>query len=102
MHDWKKLVRKRVRAANLDPIRENEIVEELAQHLEDCYRECIADGASASQATRATLDELSHRQKLVGELARLELPYRETIVYGTPGGTNMMMNLVQDLRYGFR
>jgi len=35
MPDWKQLVRPHLTALSLPPTRENEIVDELAQHLEE-------------------------------------------------------------------
>ena len=40
MRDWKHVVRGRLAEAKLDGIREAEIVDELAQHLEDRYQLC--------------------------------------------------------------
>jgi len=37
MPDWKEAVRERLRGLNLEGAREDEIVEELAQHLGDRY-----------------------------------------------------------------
>jgi replication fork clamp-binding protein CrfC len=46
MPDWKHEVRKRLADLNLEPVREQEIVEELSEHLEDRYRELLSGAAS--------------------------------------------------------
>ena len=55
MTDWARHVRARLASLRLSPARENEIVEELSQHLEDRWRELIAGGASPEEATQLAL-----------------------------------------------
>jgi hypothetical protein len=43
---WKEEIRQRLASLNLAPTREAEIVEELAQHIEDRYEELWTYGAS--------------------------------------------------------
>ena len=53
MHDFKGYVRERLSALRgIRPEREAAIVEELAQHLDDCYEELLAGGASEAEAYR--------------------------------------------------
>jgi len=59
MPDWKKEIRQRLSSLKLAPARESEIVEELAQHLDDRYQELLADGTPGAAAERLTLAELS-------------------------------------------
>ena len=59
MPDWNEPIRKHLAELNLAPAREAEIVEELAQHAEDRYRELETGGATESEARRIALDELS-------------------------------------------
>src|SRR6185436_1927938 len=100
--NWKSEIRRRLADLNLEPTREQEIVEELAQHLEDRYRELQAGGASGQQATSALIAELSDSELLKRELRRVERPLtRDPVVLGTRR-TNMIADLWQDLRYGAR
>jgi putative ABC transport system permease protein len=55
--DWAGHVRPRLSSLRLSPTRENEIVEELSQHLEDRWRELRSGGATEEQATRLALAE---------------------------------------------
>ena len=43
MPEWKKEIRKRLAGLNLPPTREEEIIEELSDHLENLYEEIIAE-----------------------------------------------------------
>ena len=55
MPDWKKEIRERLAGLRLAPTREGEIVEELAQYLEDCYEELLAGGTTKADAWRKSL-----------------------------------------------
>jgi predicted permease len=103
MPEWKQEIRKRLAPLKIEPAREAEIVEELAQHLDDCYAESLACGATRDEATRRTLAELSESETLQRELLRAERPSpQEPIVFGTNRRTNMIADLWQDLRFGAR
>ena len=54
MPDWKPEIRRRLTNLKLEPTREAAIVEELAQHLADCYTELLAGGLTAAEAERQT------------------------------------------------
>ncbi len=92
MPDWKIDVRRRLDAAALRPEREAEIVEELAQHLEDRYLQLMAAGESAAAARAATLAELERADVMALQLRRTEPPARAPAGFGLGG----------DLRYALR
>ncbi|HEV7890219.1 MAG TPA: ABC transporter permease [Pyrinomonadaceae bacterium] len=103
MPDWKAEVRSRLSRTGLAPEREAEIVEELAQHLEDRYEQSLASGAAEDEARRAALLELNEGDLLAHELRRVERPARrETVAPGSQGNRNMFGDILQDLRYGLR
>jgi putative ABC transport system permease protein len=52
MPDWKRHIRSRLASLHLSPSREDEIVQELSQHLEDRWQELVTGGTSADEATR--------------------------------------------------
>jgi hypothetical protein len=58
MADWRVLIRERLAGVPLRPTDELDIVEELAQHLEDRYRDLRAGGAEDEDAVRKSLEEL--------------------------------------------
>jgi putative ABC transport system permease protein len=86
----------------LAPARESEIVEELAQHLDDRYQELLAEGTSDIDAEQLTLADLSENE-LFRELKTVEHKTPpEPIVIGTNRKINLIADLWKDLRYGLR
>jgi hypothetical protein len=55
MPDWKPEIRRRLANLQLPPTREAAIVEEPAQHLDDCYAELLVGGTTTDEAYRAAL-----------------------------------------------
>ncbi|HWS54894.1 MAG TPA: ABC transporter permease [Pyrinomonadaceae bacterium] len=103
MPDWSEEIRSRLARLRLAPTREAEIVEELAQHLEDLYEQSLRGGAAPAEARRAVLQELTESDLLAQELRRVERPARpEPVAPGSRRRTSMMGDLSQDLRYGLR
>ncbi|MCI0390924.1 MAG: ABC transporter permease [Acidobacteria bacterium] len=103
MHEWKQEIRERLTGLKLEPERETEIVEELAQHLEECYAELLSGGATPEEAHRAALAELSSGELLAQELRRVERSTpQEPIVLGSNGRSNMFGGMWQDLRFAIR
>ena len=102
MPDWKPEIRRRLQNLQLAPTREAAIVEELAQHLDDCYAELLAGGATPAKAERQTRAELSGNELLARELRRIEHQVtRAPVVFGARR-INIVGDLWQDLRYGLR
>ena len=88
---------------NLAPARESEIVEELAQHLEDRYAELLSGGAAPEEASRVALAELSENAAIERELRRIERRVaQKPLALGNNRRTNMVADLRQDLRFGAR
>src|SRR5215813_6888394 len=102
MPDWTQHVRPRLSGLRLSPTREAEIVEELSQHLEDCYRELIAGGMSPDEAIRAALADFRDGNVLAEYIAPLRQAHPPSaITPGAPGG-QLLSDLWQDLRYAAR
>jgi len=103
MPDWKEEITKQLASLKLPPERQVEIVEEVAQHLEDRYRELIAGGNSADEARRVALEEISEEKLLAKGLERVEhQPAHEPVVLGAREKKNVLAGLWQDTRFGFR
>src|SRR6266540_2941451 len=102
MPDWKKEIRERLAGLRLAPTREAEIVEELAQYLEDCYGELLAVGTTKADAWRTTLEELNESDLLARELNKVERPVRQEPVVLGARKINMLRDLLQDLSFGMR
>ena len=54
MRDWREYVRERLAASRQDDRVDEEVVQELAEHLEDVYTELCASGCTQVQALRQT------------------------------------------------
>jgi putative ABC transport system permease protein len=86
----------------LSPTRENEIVEELSQHLEDRWRELVAGGASEDEATTLALAGFRDGDLLARHLAPLRQAHApEPITPGAPA-SRLLADLWQDIRYTAR
>ena len=85
MPDWKTLVRERL------PRAESGLVDEIAEHLEDHYREARSGGASEADAYRSAIAELDENYPL----QRSErMPKEHRLPFGD--------DLWRDVRYAFR
>ncbi len=102
MPDWREEIERRLASLQLEPAQETEIVEELAQHLDDVYQRSIANGLSEQEARRAALEELADTNLLSNELKRVHKPFHEAPVLGGTGRSNLLTDLIQDLRYAAR
>ncbi len=102
MPDWNDEVRKRLSRLNLEPAHEAEIVEELAQHLEDVYQRSLRGGATEAEAKSAALQELATDELLQKEMRRSQTPYKESPVAGGSNNSNLIADLLHDLRYAAR
>src|SRR5690242_12533619 len=102
MPDWKHEIRKHLTGLWLELTREADIIDELAQHLEDRYRELRAEGATREFAAETALAELRENEVLARELRCVERRITsETVVLGD-GRRTIMGDFWQDLRYGIR
>jgi putative ABC transport system permease protein len=102
MPEWKQDIQGRLARLGLEPTREAEIVEELAQHLEDHYEELRLGGATDDEAYRAALLELTDSNLLARELSRVERTIRSAPVVLGARRRSMIGDLWQDLRFGVR
>lgn len=102
MPDWKAEVRDRLGDIGASPVRAEEIVEEMGDHLEDRYRERLAGGASEAEARRAVLEELEG--PLLRDELRRAVPSAPPLppVLGAPSAGRWMTGLWGDLRFGLR
>jgi putative ABC transport system permease protein len=103
MPDWNEEIRRQLADLRLAPAREAEIVEELAQHAEDRYRELLSGGATEAEARRIALEEGGGHELLARELRAVErTDAPEPVVLGAGRKGSLLTGLGQDLRYGFR
>ena len=101
MPDWKKEIRDRLAGLRLSPTREAEIAEELEQYLEDFYDDLLANGTATEDALLTTSKALNQSDLLL-ELSKVERPVtQEPVVLGA-NRTNIMADLLRDVRFGIR
>ncbi len=95
--DWASHVRPRLSPLHLSPARENEIVDELSQHLEDRWRDLVAGGASEDEATRLALAGFREGNLLAQYMAPLQQAQVPAPI--TPGASagHVLRDVSQDL-----
>jgi len=101
MPDFANEVRQRLRGSGLGPVREAEIVDELAQDLRDRYETLLAKNTSPDDAYRAVITDLEQGQ-LAEELRRVEQTYNEPVTLGASARGGLLRGIWQDMRYGAR
>ncbi len=102
MVDWKHEIGKRLIGLKLDPFREAEIVEEMAQHFESRYEELLTRGATSEDAKRELLAELSDGVSLAQELRRVERSVKREPDALHTRRLRVFGDLWRDLHYGIR
>jgi putative ABC transport system permease protein len=117
MRDWKQFVREHLPPLGLCGAREQEIVEEIAQQLEDAQTEATSRGFTREQGEAHAIAQISDWNLLANEIRRAEQPLTEKISSNMPEdlrdamyeenirkrrGGNMFADLIQDVRYSLR
>src|SRR5688572_12005400 len=102
MPDWRKEIERRLASLQLEPAQETEIVEELAQHLDDVYHRSISKGLSEHESRRIALRELADTDSLPTELRHVHKLFHEPPVPGGTGRSHLLTDFIQDLRYAAR
>jgi putative ABC transport system permease protein len=102
MPEWKEEIRARLAGLNISPAREAEIVDELAQHLDDRFADLKVSGATDDQAYVTALAELRESDQLQQELKGIERRQAYEPLLARTRGAVMLQDLLQDLRYGAR
>ena len=100
MADWRQVVRRRLAELRLTPAAEAELTDEIAQHLEDLYRDLQGGGATPEAAYARTISELDD----IGDLRRgiersQRMPRHEAVPAGDAISSTWMNDLQRDLRY---
>ena len=117
MRDWKQFVREHLPPLGLTGARELEIVEEIAQQLEDTYSEAVVRGVSPEEADARAAAQISDWSALAQEIRKADQPISEILTATVPEdwrevmreenfrkrrGGNFMADFWQDIRYAFR
>src|SRR5215203_1794304 len=101
MPDWNDEIKKCSGLHLISP-HETEIVEELAQHLEDVYERSRRDGATEDEARRVALRELNGSDLLKSEMQRTDRSVKDQPVMGASRRLNLFADLLHDLQYAAR
>ena len=106
MRDWRQEIGARLANARLDPAREAELIEELAQHLDDQFTELTARGMSHGDARATLLAQLDDPASNFPDriLARRRaLRARESApIGGRPTPASFLASIWHDIKYGAR
>jgi predicted permease len=103
MPDWNNIVRRRLAALNLTAPAESNLAEEIAQHLEDRYRDLTAGGAGSDDAFRQVLGELDNLHPLrAAAPAEHRLPRYDAVPAGDARLGGFLSGLWRDFRYAAR
>jgi putative ABC transport system permease protein len=103
MPDFKSEIRASLAALNLPPTREQEIVEELSQDLQERFEEALSHGASEKEAKQLALDELTFPESISKQLKRVEQPVRDRgPEIGAQKFRNWFAGVWDDIRFALR
>ena len=101
MPDWTTAIERRLGPLDVAPERRMEIVQELAQHLQDTFDDLRAGGATDEAARRDALAELDDAD-LLRELTGIEPTARDPRGELGVGARNPLADIGGDLRYACR
>ncbi|HEX7238022.1 MAG TPA: ABC transporter permease, partial [Gammaproteobacteria bacterium] len=79
-----------------------DIVDEIAQHLAERYREAMSGGATAEEATRLALAEFRAGNVLAQRITTLKQAHMPAVVTAGASTGHLLSDLMQDLRYALR
>src|ERR1700722_14235830 len=71
-HDWSKIVRERMQSSNAPRIVNEDVIAELAAHLEETYEHAKSRGMTETAALEATLQEVSNWHVLAQGITRAQ------------------------------
>lgn len=99
MPDWRSEIARHLAPLRMDPVREESIVVELAEHLDQHYRDLLAEGVSQEIAQEKVLSGLGDSE-LLRELERLARKEPAMLVHEK--GSGFWQGIRVDLRYALR
>jgi len=101
--DWRPIVRARLEPLKLTAAAESTLVDEVAQHLDDLYRELRYGGTSAAEAFAHACAELDDLRPLDASLKPADRrPPIDAIQVGDTRQRRLGADLLRDLRYAAR
>jgi len=70
VRDWQAVVRENLRDLELDPASQQDVITELSGHLEDVYRQFLAEGLCEAEAFRRSVEEVTDWPGLARQIKR--------------------------------
>src|SRR6201986_1004957 len=112
MRDWGQYVRQNLRLSGLKVEREAEVIEDLAQQLEDAYAEALQRGLSPTQAEAAAEKHITDWPELAKQVVSTNVG-RESAMSAIEnraadrdvarrGESSFFTGFMQDIRFGVR
>jgi putative ABC transport system permease protein len=102
MRNWREEIERRLPGTARRSARLDEVLQELAEHLDDRFEELRAAGTSESDATRLVLDELNESSALQREIALMTTTRVAPPPIGKGHRASLVGDLLQDVRFGLR
>ncbi len=102
MPDFRSAILERLAPLHLDPAQESLLAEELAQHLEDRFRELLAGGLPPDEAQRRALAELEDPGPLRTAVRAAPRPPSYALASPAPRRDNVLGELARDARHAIR
>jgi predicted permease len=99
MPDWRSEIARRIADERLDAASEHQLIEELAQDLEDRYREMLAGGEEEAAARDEVLRGLG---EIDTSRWRGRRPHTQPSPAGSASSGSIALDFFRDLRYGWR
>src|SRR5580692_2571057 len=101
MPNWKQEIRRRLADQPIDPAREESIIEELSQHIEDRYQELLSAGGSEPEVCERVLEELAGSESFAAALPAAKSRFSPNAMpAATLASGNLFSDLQRDLRFG--
>src|SRR5918996_3153741 len=102
MSDWRQEISSFIKNLNVSPAKEEEIIEELSQHLNDRYQDLTTQGIPSEQAHKTVMEEFNGG-KLATELrASLKRDQLRAVPEEPERHGNRLAEFWQNIRYGAR
>ena len=112
MPDWSKYVRQNLQLSHLRPEREAEIVEDLAEQLDEAYQEALQRGLTGQQAETAAMQHIADWATLAKELAHSQRGRESAMTIlqhqaedsdiARHGRLSLLTDFRRDVHYAFR
>lgn len=103
MPEWKSVIRERIASLHLEGPAEADLIEELAQHLEDRYRELCSGGTNEHEAFQIAISGLNDVYPLRAKSARMQQSGKyDAVPAGDSRPASFLEDFWRDLRYAGR